>query len=142
VPLRIGRFFKENDFTIRNNAEYLHPLKLWLLREGDCNDFSIFAYYVLKKAGYQPSLVQIFWPQGLRPDQLPDTHDICVYHDMKTGRLNYFDQDGLHAVQTADVNELAKKVLPECNKAIECSVKINDSTLFVKVTPFRTYLPK
>lgn len=133
VPFRLDRHLTPN-YDYLDNSECLHPEKMWTIRTGDCGDYALFAYYVLKKAGYQPRYFQLFWPQDLKPGELPFTHDICVYRSMTTGRLNYFDEFSLNQCEASSLEELFNRARPDWNKAREQKVAFHDNWMIDMTT--------
>lgn len=121
VPRKIDDHFKNGGYSYYNDGKYLLPREFYLTKKGDCNDFSIFAHYILSMAGYSPRFLLIYWPQELKAGEKPTIHDICAYQD-EDRYWNCIDNNGLHLIQAEDLAQLIVKLVPNCNKAEELKV--------------------
>lgn len=121
VPNRINDHFKNGGYSYEDNSQYLLPWEFYLRMKGDCNDYSIFAHYILSKSGYSPRFILMYGPQEPKPGELPETADICAYSDKK-GLWNYIDNNGLHTIKAASLDRLLKTEFPG-SKPIELQVE-------------------
>lgn len=112
VPGCLSEYFRDN-FRFELNSVSFAPQVFDFVRKGDCDDFSISAYYILKKTGYAPVYFQLFYPPAPMPGQKANAHDICIYRDIGTNRLNYFDEEGLHQVRAATLPEIFDDARPD-----------------------------
>lgn len=61
TPEKICEYMKE-DFTYQKYAFYApSPYRLWLTKNGDCNDFATFGVFVANYHNYETYQIQIFW---------------------------------------------------------------------------------
>lgn len=124
VPARLDAHLTPN-YTFFDNTEYLHPEKFWLLGEGDCNDYAIFSYYILSKTGYKPRYFSVHSNEDPKNGAMPPWHDICVFTNPKTGRLNYFDENALVQAEASNLEEIFRRARPLWDKAEESALTIN-----------------
>jgi len=122
VPLRIAAHLESGGYTYQDNRKYLLPWLFYATKKGDCNDYALFAHYVLSKAGYSPRFFLMFNPQVLKGNELPESDDICAYSD-QNGCWNYFDNTGLHKVEVSSIEQMFAMGLPNYRWNVELKVE-------------------
>lgn len=77
TPCKICQYMIDN-FTYKENTSYNpNPYELWLIQEGDCNDFATFGIFIANYNGYETYQIRIFYPNDF------NKHLIAVYKENK-----------------------------------------------------------
>jgi len=96
TPQKIGNYMLEN-FTYKAHNFYApSPYKLWLTKNGDCNDFSTFGVFIADYHGYETFTIHIF-------DNSLYSHMVAVYNEdiwysITNGRYYYFGFDDFREI--------------------------------------------
>jgi predicted transglutaminase-like cysteine proteinase len=97
--------------------EYRDPQVTYDLGYGDCDDYAMFASYVLRQHGYETQVLSVF--------TATTGHTVCVWKDA-AGRYDYISNTGIKKISAASLPDIAADIysdwticlLPETNKTI------------------------
>ena len=91
--------YVEDDRLLGQNDYWQSPEELWKHKAGDCEDFALFAQYVLKKQGFETQVVSLYGAGGYG-------HTVAIfkrngkYHVMNEDRLSYYNASSLEEALT------------------------------------------
>ena len=96
-------FVFETDQRQFGREEYWQsPQELMQTRKGDCEDFAVFAYELLKRQGIQTFLLNVYGGSF--------AHTVCVFKDK--GKYQIIDGSDIKRVNASSLDELSKKIYP------------------------------
>lgn len=108
-PQDLVRFLKKNFKFIEDEKLFgVHdywqtPEEFLGRRTGDCEDYALFAKFVLQSLGYEAEVVSFYGPDNY-------AHTIAVYKE--NGRFNVINEDRLYRYQSRTIEEALSKVHP------------------------------
>jgi len=94
-------FYYLEDPILFNQEEYWQsPEEMAERKEGDCEDYAIFAQAFLQRWGYQTFLFSVYWNGN--------AHTVAIFE--KDSRWGIFDLDKLSYLKGSSINDLANAV--------------------------------
>jgi predicted transglutaminase-like cysteine proteinase len=84
--------------------EFRNPETTFQLGYGDCDDYALFAEYVLKNHGYDCETVSVF--------NSTEGHAVCVWKG-SDGKYNYLSNKGVRNISADDLNQVSKDIYPD-----------------------------
>jgi hypothetical protein len=105
-PEALAKFMKHNfkyapDRRLFHEDEYWQsPEEMLERRQGDCEDYALFAKAILEQNGMSASVVSVYWAA--------DAHTVAVFE--QNGKWGIFDLADLHYVDAATMADLAKTI--------------------------------
>lgn len=95
----------KTDKALFNQEDYWQkPVEFWGRKSGDCEDYALFAQYVLKKLGYEVYVVSFY-------DEFDSGHTVAFYQDH--GVFNVIDTDQLLSHKTKTIEESVSRMYPD-----------------------------
>lgn len=92
-------------------------------KKGDCEDFAILSYSILKKLGYE---AKIFMLDNIEIGQ--SSHAICIYKEKDN--YYFFSNQKLYKLQYKSVKELIESFYPEYEHIYEVNTKISIKNIY------------
>ena len=96
--------FQEDENLFHEEDHWQSPEEFWQKKSGDCEDYALFAQYVLKKLGYEVQVVSFY-------DEFGSGHTVALYQDH--GAYNIIDKDQLLFYKTKTIEESVTQLYPE-----------------------------
>ena len=108
-PEVLAQFMKHN-FKFVSDRQLFHEDEYWQTpeemlerRQGDCEDYALFAKAVLEQNGITAYVVSVYWAD--------DAHTVAVFED--SGKWGILDLATLRYVDAATMADLAKSIRPD-----------------------------
>ncbi|MBI4115463.1 MAG: transglutaminase-like cysteine peptidase [Candidatus Omnitrophica bacterium] len=94
-------FVYVEDQTLFGQDEYWQsPEEMLERKQGDCEDYALFAEAILKKNGYRTFIFSVYWED--------DAHTVAVFE--KEGKWGIFDLDDLRYLKGDSIEDLGKAI--------------------------------
>ena len=109
TPNQLVDFLQDNfkfteDHNLFGSVDYWQaPQEFWDRKAGDCEDFALFAQYVLNQHNVETHVVSFYGPGGF-------AHTIAVYREK--GRYNVINEDRLYLYRSKTIEEALSRVYP------------------------------
>jgi len=95
--------YVEDERLLGQNDHWQSPEELWKRKAGDCEDFALFAQYVLKKQGFETQVVSLYGAGGYG-------HTVAVFK--KNGKYHVVNEDRLSYYNASSLEEALTRVNP------------------------------
>ncbi|MBN1688836.1 MAG: transglutaminase-like cysteine peptidase [Candidatus Omnitrophica bacterium] len=105
VQLMRDHFKFVDDYDLFGTLDYWQsPEEFWASKTGDCEDYALFAKFVLEKKGMEAFVVSLYGPHGYG-------HTITLYREKE--RFNVINEDRLYQYESKTVEEALSRVNPQ-----------------------------
>lgn len=95
--------FREDEDLFGQEDRWQAPEEFWQKKSGDCEDYALFARYVLRKLGYEAQVVSFY-------DEFGNGHTVALFQE--NGTYNVIDGDRLLAYETKTIEESLTQLYP------------------------------
>ncbi len=96
--------FEEDQKLFREADHWQSPEEIWNLKAGDCEDYAVFARYVLRKHGIEAEIVSLYGAEGY-------AHTVVIFKDKDHFRV--FNQHKLERFRTKSIKGVLGKLYPQ-----------------------------
>lgn len=96
--------FKEDQKLFSQEDHWQSPEEIWNRKAGDCEDYAIFAQYVLRKHGIEAEVVSFYGAGGY-------AHTLVMFKE--NGRFRMLNQHKLERFRAGSIEEALSKLNPQ-----------------------------
>ena len=117
TPEKICDYMQDN-FTYKETTFYnLNPHNLWLIKEGDCGDFSTFGIFIANYHNYKTYYILIYFKDT------SDYHQLSIF--IENGKYTYSNNRFYHPLYALSFNEIVLDFLTYYSRELK-SYKVYD----------------
>ena len=89
--------------NLKKQDYWQNPEEFLRRKAGDCEDYALFAQYVLEKLGFDSFVVSFYAPDGF-------AHTVTVYKDAE--KFNVINEDRLYKYRSKTIEEALSRIHP------------------------------